>query len=106
MAAGTEVRLEGHGPAIAGDGEAELGLLAGAHGPGAQADVMPRGGPGGALGGGKRLPVDGAVDPEVGGERVIRALALEVGVRAVAAGLLDGERRGPRAVGVHGRVQV
>ena len=57
-------------------------------------------------GGGQRLPVDRAVDGEVGAERGLLAVALEVGEGAVAAGLGQGDRGAPATAAIHARVQV
>ena len=105
VALGAQVVLDGDRPALAGDGEAELGLRAGlgralgqAH---AQAvDVE-------ALGGrGQRLGAHRPVDGEVVGERVGLLAHGEVGEHAVGARLGEGDGERPGAVRVLGRVQV
>jgi hypothetical protein len=106
VAVGAEVALDADGPAGLGDREAQLRVPAGARRAAVEADVVAAAGLGRRGRRGQRPQVGVAIDAQVAGERRRRALAHEVSEDAVGAGVAEAQRRRPRAVGIHRRVQV
>ena len=85
--------------AVLGDREAQVGLLARAGAAGVEAHVVAAVAHRGRRRGGQRREVGGAVDAQVGGQRLRLAVVREVGEQPVGAGVVEAHRRRPGAVG-------